>query len=255
MSSALTKIKEIFIGKARNPLDQSVFHNISLIAFFAWVGLGADGISSSCYGPAEAFIHLGKYHYLGIIVALATALTIYIISESYSQIIELFPSGGGGYIVASKLLSPNVGMISGCALLIDYILTITISIASGADALFSFLPAAWLVYKLWFALFAVLFLIILNLRGVKESVSVLMPIFLLFILTHAIIIIYALLSPALNLPVVLNATAADIKSSTAELGFLGMFFLMMRAYSMGAGTFTGIEAVSNNLSILREPKI
>ena len=67
---------------------------------------------------------------VGLIVALATALTILIISESYSQIIELFPTGGGGYIVASKLLSPKLGMISGCALLIDYVLTISISIAS-----------------------------------------------------------------------------------------------------------------------------
>jgi hypothetical protein len=65
-------------------------------------------------------------------------------AQSYSQIIELFPSGGGGYLVASKLLSPSVGMVSGCALMIDYVLTITLSIASGADAIFSFLPPAWL---------------------------------------------------------------------------------------------------------------
>jgi amino acid transporter len=249
------RIKEFFIGKARNPLDQSVFHNISLIAFFAWVGLGADGISSSCYGPAEAFINLGKYHYLGLLVALATAITIFIISESYSQIIELFPTGGGGYIVASKLLGPRIGMVSGSALLIDYILTITISIASGADAVFSFLPAAWLGYKLWFALLAVIFMIVLNLRGVKESVTVLMPIFMAFILTHVFIILYAILSHVLNLPMVISATAADIQESTANLGLFGMLFLMMRAFSLGAGTFTGIEAVSNNLSILREPKV
>ena len=70
-----------------------------------------------------------------------TAATIFIIAASYSQIIELFPTGGGGYLVASKLLSPMAGMVSGSALLIDYVLTITISVASGADALFSFLPA------------------------------------------------------------------------------------------------------------------
>lgn len=254
-TSLLGRLKKIFIGEARNPLDRSVFQHLSLIAFFAWVGLGADGISSSCYGPAEAFINLGQYHYLGLIVALATAVTIFIISESYSQIIELFPTGGGGYIVASKLLGPRVGMISGCALLIDYILTITISLASGADAVFSFLPSAWLAYKLWLALFAVLVMIVLNLRGVKESVTILMPVFMIFILSHAIILLYAILSQAFNLPMIISATAADIKNSTAELGFLGMFLLMMRAFSLGAGTFTGIEAVSNGLPILREPKV
>ena len=62
---------------------------------------------------------------------------------------ELFPTGGGGYLVASKLLSPTLGMVSGCALLIDYVLTIAVSIASGADALFSFLPPAWQAYKLY----------------------------------------------------------------------------------------------------------
>src|ERR1039457_6667353 len=107
---------------------------------FAWVGLGADGLSSSCYGPEESFKALNGHVYLSLLVAVATVVTVFIISASYSQIIELFPSGGGGYLVASKLLSPTAGVVSGCALLIDYVLTITLSIASGADALFSILP-------------------------------------------------------------------------------------------------------------------
>src|SRR4051812_29621323 len=133
------KIKNALIGRAIDPHQGGIFHQLSLIAFFAWVGLGADGLSSSCYGPEEAFLALGAYNHLAVFVALASALTVFIISASYSQIIEVFPSGGGGYVVASKLVSPNVGMVCGCALLIDYFLTITISIASGTDALFSFL--------------------------------------------------------------------------------------------------------------------
>jgi len=249
------RIKNLLIGGARNPLDQSVMHNISLVAFFAWVGLGADGLSSSCYGPQEAFVTLGNHYFLGLLVGLASVFTIFIISESYSQIIELFPTGGGGYIVASKLLSPNIGMISGCALLVDYVLTITISIASGADAVFSFLPVTLLQYKLLFAAIILLILIILNLRGVKESVTILTPIFLLFVITHAFIIIYALATHVFGFSAVIQSTAADIRSSASELGLLGMFFLIMRAYSMGAGTYTGIEAVSNGLPILREPKV
>ncbi|MFA5112877.1 MAG: APC family permease [Candidatus Margulisiibacteriota bacterium] len=249
------RLKRLFIGEARNPLDRSVFQHLSLIAFFAWVGLGADGLSSSCYGPSEAFITLGKHHFLGLLVALATAVTIFVIAESYSQIVELFPTGGGGYIVASHLLTPVVGMFSGCALLIDYVLTITLSIASGADALFSLLPPDWLIWKVPFALAALVILIVLNLRGVKESVMVLMPIFMLFVLTHAFVIIFALVTHLFNLPEVARATAVDVRSSTAELGFLGMVFLLLRAYSMGAGTYTGIEAVSNGLPILKEPKV
>lgn len=248
-------LKKWFIGEARNPMDQRVFHNISLIAFFAWVGLGADGLSSSCYGPAEAFATLGKHFYLGILIAIATAFTIFIIVESYSQIIELFPSGGGGYIVASKLLSPKLGALSGCALLIDYILTITLSVASGSDALFSMMPQEFHAYKLWFALLILAVLIILNLRGVKESILVLMPIFLGFVATHVGFIIYAFYANFPSIPTLVHSTGSDIKSSVAELGVFGLLFLLMRAYSMGAGTYTGIEAVSNNLNVLREPKV
>ncbi|MBI5399452.1 APC family permease [Candidatus Saganbacteria bacterium] len=251
----LRRIKNFFIGEAKNPLDRSVFHHMSLIAFFAWVGLGADGLSSSCYGPAEAFITLGRHHYLGLLIALATAATIFIIAESYSQLIEAFPTGGGGYLVASQLLSPQVGMISGCALLIDYVLTITLSVASGAEALFSLLPATWLVYKLPIAVLMLLVLIILNLRGVKESVIILMPIFMTFVVTHIFVILYAIIPHLFGLPVVVNATVVDVKSATSELGLFGVLFLLMKAYSMGAGTYTGIEAVSNGLPILREPKV
>jgi len=185
------RIKNIIIGKSRNPQDSSIFHKISLIAFFAWIGLGADGLSSSCYGPQEAFLALGTHTYLSIFVALGTVLTIFIISTSYSQIVELFPGGGGGYLVASKLLSPTLGMFSGCALLIDYVLTIIVSIASGTDALFSLLPMHLHAYRLVFAVTVLVMLMLLNMRGVKESILVLSPIFLTFLITHVFIIIYA----------------------------------------------------------------
>ena len=249
------RVKTLVFGRALSPHDHSVFHKLSLIAFFAWVGLGADGLSSSCYGPQEAFLALGTHPYLGIFVGLASALTVFVISTSYSQIIELFPTGGGGYLVASKLLSPMVGMISGCALLIDYVLTITISIASGADALFSFLPAGWLPYKLTFAIMGVLVLTLLNLRGVKESVVCLVPIFMVFVVTHVFVILYVLIVHAGDFGRVFAETAGNVRQAHTELGLLGMVLLMLRAYSMGAGTYTGIEAVSNGLPILREPKV
>ena len=140
INNIIEKIKRVFIGSARSINDPGIFHKLSLIAFFAWVGLGSDGLTSSCYGPEQAFLALQGHIFLGVFVALATVVTIFIISMSYSQIIELFPGGGGGYLVASKLLSPTAGMVSGCALLVDYVLTITLSIASGADAIFSFFP-------------------------------------------------------------------------------------------------------------------
>ncbi len=249
------KIKDLVIGKARNPEDPKLFHKLSLIAFFAWVGFGSDGISSSCYGPEEAFLALGSHMFLGIFVAILTAITIFAISSSYQQIIELFPSGGGGYLVASKLLSPNIGMVSGCALLIDYVLTITISIASGADALFSFLPPEFYSYKIIFAILGIAILTVLNMRGVKESVIPLVPIFLAFIITHAFAILYVFFTHASDFQGLASNTINDAKLASNELGLFGMIFLVLKAYSMGAGTFTGIEAVSNGIPILREPRV
>jgi amino acid transporter len=251
----IQRLKTLIIGGKHNIEDTSIFHKLALIAFFAWVGLGADGLSSSCYGPEEAFLAFKGHVYLSVFVALMSGITVFIIAASYSQIIELFPTGGGGYLVASKLLSPAVGMISGSALLIDYVLTITISVASGADALFSFIPPAWLPYKLTFSLVGVLILTVMNMRGVKESVLPLVPIFLTFVITHAFIIGYAVIMNLGRFGEIAAATKADVLQTQAELGFGGMLLLILRAYSMGAGTYTGIEAVSNGLPILREPKV
>jgi hypothetical protein len=248
-------IKNIFIGRAKSPLDRDVFHTMSLVAFLAWIGLGADGLSSSCYGPESAFLALQGHTSLSVFVALATVATVFLISASYSQIIELFPTGGGGYLVASKLLSPNVGMVSGCALLIDYVLTIALSVASGMDAVFSSLPLGWGAYKIGAEVFVILGLIVLNMRGAKESVEPLIPIFLVFVATHVFAILYAFLTHAGQVPEIVVATARDAQASSAQIGVWGVVLLIFRSYSLGAGTYTGIEAVSNGLNILREPKV
>ncbi|MBF0618567.1 MAG: APC family permease [Candidatus Omnitrophica bacterium] len=255
ITSFFKRMKDVFIGKARSYADASVFHTMSLVAFLAWVGLGADGLSSSCYGPPESFATLLSHPHLILIVGVATAATVFIISASYSQIIELFPAGGGGYLVASKLLSPMVGMISGCALLIDYILTITVSIASGADAVFSLLPYEWNGLKLSFAALILVILMIMNLRGVRETVMPLVPVFLLFLATHAFLIIYGITTHVPEMATVTASLKADASASFAQLGLMGTIALILKAYSMGAGTYTGIEAVSNGVYILREPKV
>ena len=255
VNKGFRQLKTFFIGGARDFTDHKIFHQLALSAFLAWVGLGSDGLSSSCYGPAEAFKALQGHPTLGIFVAIATGITILIIASSYSHIIELFPHGGGGYLVASKLLSPEMGVISGSALLIDYILTITISIASGADAIFSFLPIGYIGYKLWFAVFGVFVLLLLNLRGIKEAVMPLVPVFLLFVFTHAVVIVYAVISHMGSFGVVYHETGRELTNSFHTLGLFGVLFLVLKAYSLGAGTFTGIEAVSNGLPVLQEPKV
>ncbi len=251
----MTRLRSILLGRRRSLSEKGLFQHLSLAAILAWVGLGADGLSSSCYGPEETFKALGSHPHLAVFIALASVVTILAICASYSQTIALFPAGGGGYLVASKLLSPAAGIVSGSALLVDYVVTIAISVASGADALFNLLPASLHSWKLSFACAGVVGLTLINLRGVKESVMLWVPVFFLFIATHAFLIAYAIGTHAPRLGELATATANDVHVVSASVGWIGLLALTLRAYSLGAGTYTGIEAVSNGLPILREPRV
>ena len=243
------------IGAPRDIQDPSIYHKISLIPLLAWIGLGADGLSSSSYGPEEAFKALGNHAYLAVFLALATAFTVFIISYAYSRIIEHFPHGGGGYIVATHMIGEKAGVISGSALLVDYVLTITVSIAACSDAIFSFLPPEFLGYRLPFAMLLIIGLILLNIRGVKESITVLAPIFMLFIASHVILLGTGILSHAFRIGPIINEVNTSFNSDLSSLGMLGVAIIFLHAYTLGGGTYTGIEAVSNGLQIMREPKV
>jgi amino acid transporter len=236
-------------------MDPRIFHHVTLVAFLAWVGLGADGLSSSSYGPEEAFKALGSHAYLAVILAVMIAGTVMIISACYTKVIELFPGGGGGYLVATKLLGPRFGVVSGCALIVDYVLTISTSAASGVDQIFSFLPLHLHRYQFASKLVILGLLVLLNLRGIKESVTILVPIFLLFIATHFLLIVAALAQHFFALPGVFKGAMVEARSTSGTIGLLPMFLIILRAYSLGGGAYTGIEAVSNGVQILREPKV
>jgi amino acid transporter len=253
--SVWSRLRALFLGRPRDLSDRSLFHKVSLVAVLAWVGLGADGLSSSCYGPEECYKALGAHPALAVFIALACVGTIAVLCASYRQIIELFPTGGGGYLVASKLLGSGAGVVSGSALLVDYVLTISISIASGADALFSLLPAEYQTWKLPFAAAGIVAMTGINLRGVRESVLLWAPVFFAFVATHAVAILIAVGLHLTDVSAVVTRTSADIRSAQAELGLAGVLLLLLRAFSVGAGTYTGIEAVSNGLPVLRQPQV
>ena len=251
----LERLRGLILGGRKNLFDPKIHHQLALIAFFAWVGLGSDGLSSSSYGPEEAFLTLGTHTHLALYLTVAMVLTVFLISASYTQIIELFPSGGGGYLVATKLLGRTPGVISGGALVVDYVLTIAISVASGVDAIFSFVPPGFAPLKLPCAIVVVGGLTALNLRGIKESVVVLMPIFVAFVLSHFLLIFFGIATHAHEFGPMLHDTLRDTHAAAGELGTLGVVALFLKAYSLGGGTFTGIEAVSNSTAILREPRV
>jgi amino acid transporter len=219
------------------------------------VGLGADGLSSSSYGPEEAYRALGEHTFLALGLAALMVTTVLLISAAYSRIIEQFPSGGGGYVVATKLLGARAGVISGCALLVDYALTITTSIAAAGDALFSLAPGAWQPAKLPVEVLLLVGLSTLNIRGVRESVLALLPVFILFLITHLVVILGGILGHLPQLTTTVEHVGAGYDRALGALGASGMLLVFVRAYSLGGGTYTGIEAVSNGLPIMREPRV
>jgi amino acid transporter len=254
-AAVLSRLKDALLGGPKNVLDPHVHHALALVALLAWIGLGADGLSSSSYGPEEAFLNLSGHYHLALYLVMAMVGTVFLISGSYAQIIELFPTGGGGYLVGSKLLGPTAGVVSGSALVIDYVLTIAMSTAAGIEAIFSFLPPGLQPLKLPMEFLVLAALTGLNLRGVKESILVLTPIFLGFVATHLPLILFGVLRHANALPSLMTDTVADTQQAVAQLGWLGVTVVFLRAFSLGGGTYTGIEAVSNSTDILREPRV
>lgn len=251
---AVRRAAGFIIGPARRLTDPHLFHKISLAAFLAWVGLGADGLSSSAYGPEAAFLALQGNVFLAIPLALLTAITVSVIAASYMHIIERFPSGGGGYVVASKLLGPTAGLVSGSALIVDYVLTVAISLASCSDYVFSLFPPELQPFKLITTLCLLAVLTTLNLRGMKESVLVISPIFLAFVVTHGLGIASGIFLHHSQIPAEVHALRVQSSVAVGQTGWLPLLFILFHAFTLGGGTYTGIEAVSNGIPLLRDPK-
>ena len=190
-------------------------------------------------------------------LALATAFTVFIISYAYSRIIEHFPFGGGGYVVATQparaALRRGLRLRAARRLRAHHL-----RLDRGRRRRHLQLPArpSWPAWKLAVEIGAIVLLVVLNLRGVKESVTVLAPIFVLFLVTHAVLLVGGIggaLRRAADGGQRRPARASSRRWPTWAVG--GVALLFLHAYSMGAGTYTGIEAVSNGLPIMREPRV
>ncbi|MEZ5936829.1 MAG: APC family permease [Hyphomonadaceae bacterium] len=252
----LDRLRAAMPKRTRDPMNWETWRHAALVAVLAWAGVGADGLSSANYGPEEAYkaLHLSGHEPLVLWLALITAMTVMVISMAYVQIIGLFPNGGGGYRAATRLVHPYAGLLSGSALVVDYSLTIAISVAAATDALFNLAPLSWLEYKPVALACGLGLLLFMNLRGIKESVSVLAPIFFGFLLTHVLLICLGLYAKSDELfGAVVNAER-HINAVRAEGGDWMLIGVIATAYAAGAGTYTGIEALSENAHTLKPPR-
>jgi len=260
--SAAGRLKVWLLGKPRELRDPTIFRRVALVSVLAWIGLGANGLSSASYGPEGAYTALGVHGFLAVPLALAAAATVFVIAWSYSRLIEAFPSGGGGYVAPFKLLGPTAGAMSGSALIIDYVLTIAVSVGAGVDAIYSNLPETWRTalivgfpVKLLVGGYVIFVLMVLNLRGVKESLAFAAPIFAAFLVTHVMAFGAGLVVAAPRAEEILTGARASFDAGFATVGLGGLALLFLQAYALGGGTYTGIESVANGMNIVREPVV
>ncbi|MED4206935.1 APC family permease [Neobacillus mesonae] len=242
-----SSIKRLLIGR---PLKSHELGEQKLNKTKALAILSSDALSSVAYGPEQILIVLftissaAFWYSIPIAVGILILLTALILS--YRQIIYAYPHGGGAYVVSKSNLGENAGLIAGGSLLVDYILTVAVSVSSGTDAITSAFPALH-GYNVEIAITFVIFITILNLRGVTESASVLSYPVYLFVLALFILIavgIYKIVtggvSPQLHTPI--GTPVAGIS-----------LFILLRAFASGSSALTGVEAISNAIPNFKDP--
>ncbi|HWH97330.1 MAG TPA: APC family permease [Pseudolysinimonas sp.] len=216
----------------------------------------SDPLSSVAYAPQELLMILliGGLGFLayGPWVALAVVVLLVVVVLSYRQLIKAYPSGGGDYEVARKNLGEKAGLIVAAALLVDYVMTVAVSVASGVDNIISALPFLDPA-RVWIAIGAVVILGAINLRGVRESSSAFAIPTYLFIGSIAVMIVTAFVRAVLGDTPVAESVDLEVKGeSLAQAAFV---LLILRAFASGCAALTGVEAISNGVPAFRRPKI
>lgn len=241
-------LKRLLVGK---PLKSAENDEHKLTRFAALALLSSDALSSIAYGTEQIVVVLVALSAAAIWYSLPIAAFVIILlislTLSYRQIIHAYPHGGGAYVVSSENLGKNAGLISGGSLLIDYMLTVAVSVSAGAEAITSAVPALY-GHQVAISVTIVLLLMMLNLRGLRESASFLLFPVYTFILVISLLIVVGLYN---------IVTGAVPLQATALPGAVvpgGSIALILRAFSSGSSSLTGVEAISNAVPFFKKPR-
>ena len=252
--SAVTgRAKRLLLGE---PLASDRLEGQLLPKHLALPIFASDPLSSVAYAPQELLMILliGGLGFLayGPWVALGVIVLLLVVVLSYRQLIKAYPSGGGDYEVARKNLGEKAGLIVASALLVDYVMTVAVSVASGVDNIISALPFLD-PYRVWLAVIFVVVLAAVNLRGVSESSKAFAIPTYLFIGSIAVMVITALVRTLLgDAPI---AESSDLVHEGESLTQAAFVLLLLRAFASGCAALTGVEAISNGVPAFRRPKI
>lgn len=244
----LSALKRKFIG---TPLRTAELPHERLSNFAALAVFSSDNLSSVAYATEEILLVLILAGSVGLHwswrISLAIGTLLLIVATSYRQTIHAYPSGGGAYIVAKENLGVYPGLIAAAALLIDYVLTVAVSIAAGVAAITSAVPALH-PHRVGLGILCIGLITLANLRGVKESGKIFAIPTYLFIASFAMMIVVGLAKSLFSSggAVVTDALAAP----TQELSL----FLLLRAFASGCAALTGVEAISNGIQAFKYPE-
>ncbi|MFF5924106.1 APC family permease [Streptomyces flavochromogenes] len=254
--SKLTDLpKRILIGRAlrSDKLGETLLSKRIALPVFA-----SDPLSSVAYAPGEVLLvlsvaGLSAYHFSPWI-ALAVVVLMFTVVASYRQNVHAYPSGGGDYEVANTNLGPKAGLTVASALLVDYVLTVAVSISSGIENLGSAIPFV-VEHKVACAVGVIVLLTVMNLRGVKESGSLFAIPTYVFVAGVFIMIAWGAYK-GIVLDETMRAPTADFEIKPEHEGLAGfaLVFLLLRAFSSGCAALTGVEAISNGVPAFRKPK-
>jgi amino acid transporter len=240
-------LKRFLIGR---PLKSTELGEQKLGKLKALAVLSSDALSSVAYGTEQILLVLSTIGFIAfwysIPIAIGVLVLLVALILSYRQIIYSYPHGGGAYVVSKTNLGVNPGLIAGGSLLVDYILTVAVSVSAGTDAITSAFPALH-PYTIGIAIALVVFITILNLRGVTESASVLAYPVYLFVLALVILIIVGIFR-------IINGQAPSTLHTPIGTAVPGItLFLLLRAFASGCSALTGVEAISNAVPNFKEP--
>ncbi len=222
--------------------------------------LSLDALSSIAYGPQAMLLVLAPAGVaaLGLVMPLTwtIVLLLAILVFSYSQVIEAYPEGGGAYAVSKDNLGPAAGRLAGAALIVDYTLTVAVSIAAGVAMLTSAFPAL-LPWTVPLDLTLLLLLTGINLRGSAESGRAFLPPTLVFIVSVTVVLALGLLHALSGAPAVIHPAhpaAAAAAPAAGAVGTVGIL-LLLRAFASGCSALTGVEAIANGVPMFAPPRV
>lgn len=244
-------LKQFLIG---SPLDTASLHEQRISKKGALAVLAADNLSSTAYATEEILLALTFGIAAGMAVPLSYSIPIAgaivlltaIVAISYGQTLHAYPTGGGAYTVAKENLGVTAALAGAAALLLDYILTVAVSVAAGVAAITSAIPSLY-SHRILLCALAVVIILLANLRGVRESAALFAGPVYLFILSMFVLIGGGLVK------YVQGGAAAAVAPATPELWHFALVFLLLRAFASGCAALTGIEAVAQGVQVFRPP--